>query len=126
MVEDKDLLEMTEEGAADAAPVSTVEDDEEESLIVKFKKPYMFERQEYTEIDLSGMEELTGADMIRIEKRYNRNNSGVNIMPEVSEEYALLFAAEATGQPVEFLHALPSREVIKVKNRVMGFLFGSE
>lgn len=125
MVENKDLSVLEEnDGAAYAAPVSDVE--EEESLIVKFKKPYTFERKEYTEIDLSGMEDLTGADMIRIEKRYNRNNAGINVMPEVSEEYAILFAAEASGQPVEFFEHLPGREVIKVKNRVMSFLFGSE
>ena len=29
---------------------------EEESLVLKFRKPYKFEGQEYTEVDLSGME----------------------------------------------------------------------
>ena len=28
---------------------------EEESLVLKFRKPYKFEGQEYTEVDLSGM-----------------------------------------------------------------------
>ena len=41
-----------------------IEDPEEESLVIKFKKPYIFEGKSYTEIDLSGMDDLTGADMI--------------------------------------------------------------
>ena len=36
--------------------------------IVKFAKPYKFEGTEYTEVDLSGMDDLTIQDMIDIQK----------------------------------------------------------
>ena len=101
-------------------------DEDEASMLIKFKKPYRFEGKEYTEIDLSGMDDLTGADMIAINKIMSRSSVGVDVMPEVSVEYACHFAARAAKQPVEFFTNLPPKELMKVKNRVMGFLFGSD
>lgn len=101
-------------------------DEDEASMLIKFKKPYRFEGKEYTEIDLSGMDDLTGADMIAINKIMSRTSAGIDVMPEVSVEYACHFAARAAKQPVEFFTNLPPKELMKVKNRVMGFLFGSD
>lgn len=99
---------------------------EEESLIIKLKKPYLFEKKEYTEIDLSGLEELTAADMIALENQYDRKSPGINVMPEVKVGYAVMMAARAAKLPVEFFNNLPPKDAMKVKNRVMGFLFGSD
>lgn len=113
--------------AVDTAASFNEEVNEEEGMVIKFKKPYTFENKEYTEIDLSGMDDLTGADMIAVNKIMKRNGGGgIDVMPEVSVEYACYFAARAAKQPVEFFTNLPPRELMKVKNRVMGFLFGSE
>lgn len=109
-----------------AVAVSEPDDTEESSMIVKFKKPFCFEGKEYTELDLSGMEDLTGADMIAVNKIIQRTSAGIDVMPEVSVEYAFHFAARAAKLPVEFFTSLPPKETIKVKNRVMGFLFGSD
>lgn len=100
--------------------------DEENELLLKFRKPYLFEGKEYTEIDLSGMENMTAADMIAINKAMQRGSAGIDVMPEVSMEYATHFASKATKLPVEFFKNLPTKEAMKVKNCVMGFLFGSE
>ena len=99
---------------------------EENDMVIKFKKPYIFERKEYTELDLSGMEDMTGADMIAVNKIMQRSSAGIDVMPEVSVEYAFHFAARAAKLPVEFFTNLPPKESMKVKNRVMGFLFGSD
>lgn len=97
------------------------------NMIIKFKKPYRFEGKEYTELDLSGMEDMTGADMIAVNKIMQRTSSAmIDVMPEVSLEYAFYFAARAAKLPVEFFQNLPTKESMKVKNRVMGFLFGSD
>lgn len=101
-------------------------DDEETSLLIKFAKPYMFEGTSYTEIDLSGLESLNAASMIDVNRRMARGQSGIDVLPEVSLEYAVNIAAKATTQPIEFFLGLPPKEAIKVKNRVMGFLFGSD
>lgn len=119
-----DMEEVVTTSSIEEAEAATVE--ETESLLIKFKKPYVFERKEYTEIDLSGLEDLSAADMIAVNKIMNRTSAGIDVMPEVSLEYACIFASKATKQPIEFFTNLPPREAMKVKNRVMGFLFGAD
>ncbi len=117
------------EDRENTAGMETAEDDgadKEESLLIKFRKPYLFEGKEYTELDLSCLEDMTGADMIALENQYGKRHPGVNIMPEVTVEYAVMAAARAAKLPIEFFSGLPQREAVKVKNRVMGFLFGSD
>ena len=43
-------------------------------LNVKLRKPFSFEGKEYTDVDLSGLENLTGRDMEEIEKTLSREN----------------------------------------------------
>lgn len=123
----KDQTTATVDGEAVQAEIvaADVTDDEDYSLLVKFGKPYTFEGNTYTEIDLSGLENLNAASMIDVNRKMSRH-SGIDIMPEVSLEYAVNIAAKATTQPIEFFLGLPPKEAIKVKNRVMGFLFGSD
>lgn len=120
-------LAMEAEAVENTASVD-VEATEEESMVIKFKKPYLFEKKEYTELDLSGLDDMTGADMIAVNKIMKRLSpgGGIDVMPEVSMEYACVFASKATKLPIEFFTGLPPREAMKVKNRVVGFLFGSE
>ncbi len=61
--------------------------------------------------------------MIAVNKMIERGGT-VNILPEMSLEYACLISSRVSGQPVEFFKALPPRDALKVKNRVTGFLFG--
>lgn len=126
MEKEKSTTVMETEAVETTASVDAVEENEETSMLIKFKKPYYFEGKEYTELDLSCMEDLTGADMIAVNKIMQRTSAGIDVMPEVSVEYAFYFAARAAKLPVEFFTSLPPRESMKVKNRVMGFLFGSE
>lgn len=109
-----------------AAAVPDGDDDEDGGLYIKFRKPYEFERRVYDGIDLSGLEDLTGNDMIAVNRIMSRQSAGVEIMPEVSMEYACHLAARASKQPVEFFLGMSPRELMRVKNRVMGFLFGAD
>lgn len=109
-----------------AATSAENEENEEVSMIVTFKKPYIFDKEEYKEIDLSGLDDLQASDMIAVNKIMARTSAGIDVMPEVSLEYACNLAAKATKKPVEFFLQLPPKEAMKVKNRVMAFLFGSE
>lgn len=93
--------------------------------IVKLSKPYKFEGKEYLEIDLSGLEDLTAADMIKTNKILERAGS-MSILPEMSLEYACVLAAKASSQPIEFFNGLRPQDAIKVKNKVTGFLFNRE
>lgn len=121
MEKDKRELEAVENTAS-----VNEENIDEVSMVIKFKKPYRFEGKEYTEIDLSGLDDLQASDMIAVNKYMQRSSSGVDVMPEVSLEYACVLASKAAKLPIEFFTSLPPREAMKVKNRVMGFLFGSD
>ena len=131
-MEDKKVKGQTTEATMDGEAVtaevvlSDVKDDEEDSLLIRLNKPYMFEGTSYTQIDLSGLEKLNAASMIDVNRKMERGSTGINVLPEVSLEYACNLASKATALPIEFFLCLPPKEAIKVKNRVMGFLFGSE
>lgn len=124
-MEDRELLE-ERDGIVIAAGGDNAGNDEEEStLVIQFKKPYRFEGKEYTEVDLSELETMTAADLTAVETQYGKRHPG-STMPELKTEYAIMMAARAAKQPVEFFYGLPMREALKVKNRITVFLFGAD
>jgi hypothetical protein len=127
MAKETEKTMIQEENTAGEGAAVFSSEDEDNSLLIKFKKPYKFEGKEYTELDLSGLDNLSASDMIAVDNYMKRTAAtAVNVMPEVSIEYACVFASKATQLPVEFFTSLPPKEAMKVKNRVMGFLFGSD
>ena len=98
---------------------------EEDELIVKFRKPYKFEDDTFTELDLHGLEDLTGRTLTAIEKAFNK--TGVSSFgPESTTTYAKIVATKVTGLPAEFFEDLPAAEIQKIKNAVVGFLYKDE
>ena len=96
---------------------------EENALVMKLDKPFTFEGQTYTEVDLSAMEDMTAADLCAVGKIMTRLGI-VNPVAEMTVDYAIYMAARASGKPVEFFQGLPTKEGIKLKNMVTGFLYG--
>lgn len=92
---------------------------------ITFKKPFVWEDETYTGVDLSGLEDLSARDMIATQRMMERSGS-INVLPEMSLEYACIFASKASGLPQEFFQSLPPREAIKIKNRVTSFFYGEE
>lgn len=90
-----------------------------------FSRPYHFEGQDYTEIDLGGMENLTAKDMIAAEKYLSKSGT-ISPIPEMTMEYISFIANLATSQPIEFFRGLPPRDAVKVKNRVTAFFYGED
>lgn len=86
-------------------------EDQEESLILKFRKPYMFEGKEYTEVDLSAMEDMTAEDLCAMGKIMTKLGI-VNPVAEMTVDYAIYMAARASGKPVEFSRACPPRRAL--------------
>lgn len=97
----------------------------EGQYMVVFNKPYTFEGTTYTKVDLSGLDNLTAADMIAANKVLDRTGS-FTFLPEMSLEYACIIAAKAANLPVEFFKGLHPREAVKVKNRVTAFFYGTD
>ena len=96
---------------------------EENELLLKLSKPYVFDGQAYTEVDLSGLEDATGADLIAVNKILNKTGT-VSPVPEMSMDFSIYMAARVAKLPVEFFQRLPAREAVRLKNTVTGFLYG--
>lgn len=105
--------------------VNTMPEEKENNLILRFAKPYTFEEETCTEVDLSGLENITAADLIAAKKQMSKGGS-VDMIPEMSLEHATILASRVTGKPIEFFTRLPAREAIKLKNIVSGFIFGAD
>lgn len=118
----KSDIEIEKTETSEEPAVSEAEDEE---MYIKFRKPYKFEGETYEGVDLSGLEDLSAHDMIATQRAMERSGS-INMIPEMSLEYACIFASKATKLPVEFFQWLPPREAIKVKNRVTSFFYGGD
>lgn len=89
---------------------------------VIFSKPYIFESKEYTEVDLSGLENLLTKDLVQADTMFTMSGQ-VAAMNEMSIGYACIVASIATKLPVEFFERLPGKEGIKVKNVIANFFY---
>lgn len=98
---------------------------EEAENIVKLSKIYDFEGEKVSQIDFSGLENITADDMIRANKVLSTSGT-VSILPENDLHYTLIIAASATGLPIEFFKALKPKDAIRVKNTVASFFYGEE
>lgn len=106
-------------------PAAAHDTEDQEDLVLRFKKPYSFEGETYTEVDLSGLENISAADLCKVGKMVKKID-GVDPIAEMSLPYAIYMAARVTGKPIEFFQQLPAREAIKLKNLVAGFLYGGD
>ena len=104
-------------------PAAAPDTEDQEDLVLRFQKPYSFEGETYTEVDLSGLEDLSAADLCKVGKMVKKID-GVDPIAEMSLPYAIFMAARVTGKPLEFFQQLPAREAVKLKNLVVGFLYG--
>ena len=100
------------------------ETEEDISLVIKLKKPLVFEGKTYEKIDLTPLENITTADLVAVNRLIGSGTFGRTQMnPEFSLEYACYLAARATQQPVELFMALRPGDGLRVKNRVLSFFY---
>lgn len=98
---------------------------ESDALTVKLNKTYDFEGEKVSEIDFSGLENVTAKTMIKANKVLTAEGD-VQILPESSLHYALIIASECTAYPIEFYERLKPADAMKVKNTVTSFFYGNE
>ena len=78
------------------------------NFIVKFKKPYIWEGKEYTELDLSGLEKLKVQDAIEIQSElFDEQETASALLSETTTSFARKLACRATGIPIEFFKLMP-------------------
>lgn len=114
-----------------AAPANVIENEEAEDdeLYVKFGSPYKFEGRVYDGLDLSGLYDLTGKDYIDCERYCKRKSSfeeSVDPMKEFSMPFVMACACRATDKPIEFFERMSIRNLVLIKNAVVGFLYGED
>lgn len=90
--------------------------------LVKFSQPYTFEGKEYTEIDLSVIENIDAEQLCEAEKMFETGGN-FSALKEMNLAYALTVAAVVTQMPIEFYKKLPGKDALKVKNAVSSYFF---
>ena len=103
------------------------EDTEPEDLVLRFGKPYKFGGQEYTEVDLSGLEDVTAGVLENVGRIAAKKNPGMNpALQEMSLTFCTYLAQRVAKLPLEFFTGLPAKEAIKLKTLVTNFLYGGD
>ena len=103
------------------------EDTEPEDLVLRFGKPYKFGGQEYTEVDLSGLEDVTAGVLGNVGKIVSKKAPGMNpALQEMSLTFCTYLAQRVAKLPLEFFTGLQAKEAIKLKAMVTNFLYGGD
>ena len=90
-----------------------------------FKKPFSWQGNEYTSLHFD-FENLTGRDMINIEKEIAMTE-GVNvIVPALSTPFLLAMAARACGLGADALQNMAISDANAIRSKARNFLLNSE
>lgn len=101
--------------------------DRERRHVVEFKRPYVFERREYTEVDLGGLEKLTVQDAIEVQRElFNRQETAASLLTETTTAFAQALAVKASGKPVEFFQLMQKPFYRPVFRYVREYIMGAE
>ena len=127
----RDATERAEMEAMQAAQaeagIEDAEDTEPEDLVLRFAKPYKFGGMEYTEVDLSGLEDVTAGVLENVGKIVAKKNPGMNpALQEMSLTFCTYLAQRVAKLPLEFFAGLPAKEAIKLKALVTNFLYAGD
>lgn len=127
MSDNKKMIEDQEEILASTAAENAAETEDSVDLIVKFRRPYHFEGKEYTQVDLSGLEDVSAGALQNVGRALLKKRPGLNPSTlEMTMDYANMLAARVTSLPLEFFERLPGKEGMKIKTAVVGFLYGGD
>ena len=96
---------------------------DERRHVVTFKRPYTFERKEYAEVDLSGLEGLTVKDAIDVQRQlFNQQEVAASLLTETTTAFARALAVKSTGRPVEFFQQMPRGASRLVRRAVQEYM----
>lgn len=85
-----------------------------------FSKPYEFEGETYTEIDVD-LESLKGTDIAAVKKSWTTAGN-FSIMPVTDSDFCVRLLAKVTKKPLEFFEELPANEYCQITQEVTNFL----
>lgn len=92
--------------------------------MLKFSQSYTFRDQSYAEIDLSGLEDMTAADMVAAEK-YLIDEWIFTPEKEDTLEYIFFIASRFSGLPMQFFMQLKPKDAGRLKTMITEFINGN-
>ena len=119
------LMDTTEEVVEQSTASDSVKDVEvdKSSFIIKLSHPYKYDDGEVSELDMSGIEDLTGRDIKKAQSIMTRHGNVTTVL-ETNVEFLQLMAAAAAHIEVEFIEGLNVKDTTRVKNWVSGYFLG--
>jgi hypothetical protein len=111
-----------ENTTTDQVENTTTENIRDKNLVLMLKRPFEFEGKKIDEIDLNGLEDLTGKTMRKIDKIFRSTGGAATYSKEVDSYYLQLVAMEATGLPQELFDKLHAKDVTALEIKVRNFL----
>ena len=95
----------------------------QEGRVIELGKPYEFEGQTYTSIDLTGLDKLTVQDAVDAQRQLiNAQEMAAAMLCETTTAFARAIAAKAAELPIEFFQLMPRGASRKVVNAVRGYM----
>lgn len=95
------------------------------TVVIDLNKPYLFEGEEHTVIDLTGLDRMTVQDAIDAQKQlFGEREMAAAMLSETTTAFARLIAAKAAQKPVEFFKLLPRGASRKVCAAVREYMNG--
>lgn len=120
----KDLTKIT------ACVTSALRDDEtegaEDDNVIVLSKPHCFDGTEVTNLDMRGITDINGKQLQKIKRVYNRITDSISQTPEITVDYAVATAHIVTDFATDELLSLPAKDIYKIRDRVIVFLYGKE
>lgn len=89
----------------------------------KLSKPFTFEGETYTELNLSELEDITGQQLYDAERIYVKKGGNVIAM-EYNLDFIFILCSMTLKKPIEFFYALPATDAYHLKYRITNFLEG--
>ncbi len=93
--------------------------------IFKLSKPFTFEGETYTELNLAALEDITGQQLYNAERIYVKKG-GVTVAMEYNLDFIFTLCSMALKKPIEFFYALPATDAYHLKYRITNFLEGGD
>ena len=93
--------------------------------IFKLKRSFTFEGENYTELDMTALEDITGRQLYEAEKIYTKNG-GSTVAMEYSLDFIFTLCNIVLNKPIEFFYAMSATDTYRLKYFVASFLEGTE
>ena len=126
--EQKKIVEVKNVATDTKKVVDIIIPEEEEKVdnIIKLSQTYNFEGEHISEVDLTNIENLNALQMQDIEKLYRKIAKSASSTPELTIEYAMATASKLTDLPLEFYQRISGKDITKIKNRIINFLYSED